>query len=45
MDEMAWGIIVAAFTLFGMFGLVILLHGQEEPVLSTLKASPGTKAV
>ena len=44
MDEMAWGIIVAGLTLFGMFGLVILIDDREEPSLSTLKASPLKKA-
>jgi hypothetical protein len=47
MDEMAWGIIVAGLTLFGMFGLTIFLNGQEGSSLSTLKAfkaSPGKKA-
>ena len=44
MDEMAWGIIVAGLTLFGMLGLAILSHGQAEPSLSTLKASPWKKA-
>lgn len=44
MDEMAWGIIVAGLTLFGMLGLAILSHGQAEPFHSTLKASPGGKA-
>ena len=39
MDGMAWGIIMAGLTLFGMFGLVILSHDQEERSLSTLKAS------
>ena len=44
MGEMAWGIIVAGLTLFGMFGLAILISGQAEPSLSTLKASPWKKA-
>lgn len=44
MDEMAWGIIVAGLTPFGMFGLAIFINGQEGSSLSTLKASPGEKA-
>jgi hypothetical protein len=44
MDEMAWGIIVAGLTLFGMFGLAIFINGQEGSSLSTRKASPWKKA-
>jgi hypothetical protein len=30
MDEMTWGVIMVGLTLFGMFRLVILIHGQGE---------------
>ena len=35
MDEMAWGFIMAGLTLFGIFGLVIYSHSQEQPSLCT----------